>query len=87
MEQSRRQENRVRRKAAREGYRVIKSRRVVDGWNNAGEFMLVDERGSPALGFRYDASLDDIETVVGRTVPLHSHGLGCLREWAKRQQG
>jgi hypothetical protein len=64
MEQTKCQENRVRRKAAREGYRVIKSRRIVDGWDNAGEYMLVDERNVPALGWQYDASLDEIESFL-----------------------
>jgi hypothetical protein len=50
----------VRQRAARRGYIVRKSRR---GWplDNEGEFMLVEASSNiPALGFRYDASLDEI---------------------------
>lgn len=51
-------EKRVRRRARRLGYYVTKSRE----WNNAGEYMLCDERsGSPIFGWNYDASLEEIE--------------------------
>jgi hypothetical protein len=53
-------ENRVRRKAARAGYRVLKSRRL-ESYDNQGEFMLIDDRALPILGSRYDAGLEEIE--------------------------
>ena len=54
---------RVRRKATREGYGIHKSRRYVDGWDNQGEYMLVDaSQNFCILGPRYDATLDEIET-------------------------
>ena len=34
----------MRRKATREGYGIHKSRRYVDGWDNQGEYMLIDAR-------------------------------------------
>ena len=56
-------ENRVRRRAARLGYQVMKSR--LRGWptlDNHGDYMLRDPRtGIPVMGSYYDASLDDIE--------------------------
>ena len=56
-------ENRVRRKAARNGYGIQKSRRYVDGWDNQGEYMLFDaSQNLCVLGPRYDATLDEIET-------------------------
>ena len=56
-------ENRVRRKAARNGYGIQKSRRYVDGWDNQGEYMLIDaSQNFCILGPRYDATLDEIET-------------------------
>lgn len=59
------QESRVRRLADREGYWVVKSRRSL-GPDNHGDYMLIDvcssiARGHSVLGFRYDASLDEIE--------------------------
>jgi hypothetical protein len=43
------------------GYIIRQSRRQIDGLNNRGEFMLVDaEKHFPVLGFKYDATLDDI---------------------------
>jgi hypothetical protein len=56
-------ENRVRRKAARDGYGLRKSRRIVNGYDNDGEYMLVDaSHNYCVLSPRYDASLDEIET-------------------------
>ena len=55
-------ESRVRRKAARSGYGVTKSRRYVDGWDNQGAYMLFDARQNlVVLGSKYDAALDEIE--------------------------
>jgi hypothetical protein len=65
---SRTLESRVRRKAARRGYRVYKSRQR-EHHNNQGEFMLVNDRGYCVLGDRYDASLADIEAHLAE-VPL-----------------
>jgi hypothetical protein len=56
-------ENRVRRKAARLGCRVIKSRqwKHVPNLYNNGEYMLLDNRGFPLGGHAYNASLEEIE--------------------------
>ena len=60
-------ENRVRRRGARNGYFVQKSRRYVDGWDNQGEYMLVDaSQNLVALGPRYDATLEEIEAWLGQ---------------------
>jgi hypothetical protein len=54
-------ESRVRRKAARAGY-VVRKRRGARTHENHGEYQLVDnDTGFPAFGFRYDASLQEIE--------------------------
>lgn len=60
----RRQEQRVRPLAKRRDYKVNKSRRQ---WSldNAGDFMLVDlETRGAVLGWRYDASLEEIEAFL-----------------------
>jgi hypothetical protein len=58
-------ENRVRRKAARLGYRVTKSRERVQHSNDFGAYMLLDllhdDRGYPVIGWNYDATLEEIE--------------------------
>ena len=55
------QENRVRKLAARHGYRVEISRLPLDK-DNRGQFQLIEsERSMVVLGERFDASLDDIE--------------------------
>jgi hypothetical protein len=55
-------QNRVRRKAARNGYGIRKSRCYVDGWDNQGEYMLFDvSRNFCVLGPRCDATLEEIE--------------------------
>jgi hypothetical protein len=55
------QEARVRRLAARHGYYVRKSRQV-HPLENLGEYMLLEaSRNIPMLGFRFDASLEEIE--------------------------
>ena len=62
--EARRQESRVRSKAARAGYRVCKSRqwKHVPHLDNFGEYMLVEAANNlVVLGQRYDATLDDIE--------------------------
>jgi hypothetical protein len=64
---SKTQECRVRRKAARAGYRVVKSRqwKYVPHSNNLGEYMLLDAaRNLIVLGQRFDATLDDIEAFL-----------------------
>ena len=54
-------ESRVRRLARREGYMVRKSRSRTIHADNHGEYMLVDiGMNIPALGARYDASLEEI---------------------------
>lgn len=59
------QESRVRRRARREGFMVRKSRAWPNYLDNHGEFMLVDPSYNiPVLGYRYDASLDDIEAFL-----------------------
>ena len=58
------QESRVRRRARREGYIVHKSRawKHVPHCDNHGEFMLSEsDRNIPVLGWRYDATLDEID--------------------------
>jgi hypothetical protein len=56
-------ESAIRRKAARAGYRLHKSRErkyVPHAWNH-GEFMLIEIQGNfPVLGSTYDATLEDI---------------------------
>jgi hypothetical protein len=57
------QENRVRRMAGRAGYIVRRSRqwKHVPNLDNHGDYMLVDADSNFAvLGFRFDATLDDI---------------------------
>jgi hypothetical protein len=54
-------ETRVRRKAGRAGYRVLKSRRL-HSYDNQGEYMLIDGHALPVLGGRYDATLEEIES-------------------------
>ena len=56
-------ESRVRRKAGRGRYRVLKSRRC-QSCDNLGEFMLVDDRNFCRLGSRYDARLEEIESYL-----------------------
>jgi hypothetical protein len=61
MFEDKRQESRVRSRARRHGYRVIKSRRALS-IDNAGAFMLVDGATNfVVLGSRFDADLDEIE--------------------------
>jgi hypothetical protein len=58
-------ESAVRKRARRDGYRVMKSRRQVS-LDNHGEFTLLDADGNyPVLGFKYDATLDDIADYLG----------------------
>ena len=64
---SKSQEARVRSLARRIGYYVTRSRewKNVPHANNHGEYMLIEaEHGSAVLGFRYDATLDDIEAYL-----------------------
>lgn len=61
------QESRVRSKARRQGYRVRKSRRRkhVPDHEDHGEYMILDaDTGFPVFGFRYDASLDEVEAFL-----------------------
>jgi hypothetical protein len=58
------QENRVRKLAARHGYRVEVSRHQLDK-DNRGQFQLVEsERSLVVLGEKFDASLDEIEAYL-----------------------
>jgi len=57
----RRKEARIRRWAAREGYRVHKSRSRETNLDDHGEYMLVDNsNNTPVLGWWFHASLDEI---------------------------
>ena len=57
-------ENRVRKLAARLGYRVEMSRLPLDT-DNRGKFQLIEsDRNMVVLGERFDASLDDIEAYL-----------------------
>jgi hypothetical protein len=59
-----RQEARVRRLALQQGYQVCKSRQrsSVPNLDNFGDYMLLEAAGNyPVLGFKYDATLEDIE--------------------------
>jgi hypothetical protein len=61
------QESRVRRLARREGYTVRRSRerKHVPNIDNHGEFMLIEsDRNIPALGWRHDATLDEIDAFL-----------------------
>jgi hypothetical protein len=50
----------VRRLAQKYGYYIRKSRRTLS-IDNAGEYMLTEaSTGAPVLGWRYDATLEDI---------------------------
>jgi len=54
-------ENRLRRAAARDGYRMTKSRRRLS-LDNFGDYMLFDASSNfVAFGFRFDADLDDVD--------------------------
>ena len=58
------QENRVRKLAARLGYRVEISRQQIDP-DNAGQFQLIEsDRNMIVLGERFDVSLDEIEAYL-----------------------
>ncbi|MGF6427344.1 hypothetical protein [Bradyrhizobium elkanii] len=52
-------ESTIRSRARAAGYRVQKSRRA---WSidNYGDYMLIDDCGVPMLGYRYDASLEEV---------------------------
>jgi hypothetical protein len=55
------QENRLRRAAARAGYRMTKSRRRLS-LDNFGDYRLIDASTNfPVFGFRFDADLDDVD--------------------------
>lgn len=58
----RRKEARIRRWAAREGFRVCKSRsRDIKPNEDYGEYMLIDNSNNvPVLGWHHNASLDEI---------------------------
>jgi len=63
-------DSRVRRKARRLGYTVTKSRerKYVPHANNFGGYMLIDNNGRLVVGgYRYDATLDDIEAYLKDT--------------------
>jgi hypothetical protein len=56
------QSERIRRRAKRCGYRVIKSRErvFVPHSGNFGKYMLVNDRNEVVLGSSYDADLEEI---------------------------
>ena len=58
------QESRVRRKAGRNGYRVLKSRARNLHHENQGKYLLIDDRAAPVLGTWYDADLEEIEAFL-----------------------
>jgi hypothetical protein len=69
MTKDRTQESRVRRKAARCGYRVCKSRqrKHVPNLYNHGEYMLINNATRfAALGIQYEATLADIEAFLSQ---------------------
>ena len=53
----------IRRKAARRGYKVVKSRR------RGRRFMLLDGRRACVLGSWHDATLDQIDSYLDRVSP------------------
>jgi hypothetical protein len=54
-------ENRLRRAAARAGYRMTRSRRGLS-LDNFGDYKLIDASTNfVAFGFRFDADLDDVD--------------------------
>ena len=53
-------DSRLRKRAARMGYRLVKSRRQ-PSLDNLGGYMIVDENGWAQAGFRYDLDLDGVE--------------------------
>ncbi len=63
-------ESRVRHLARRNGYVVRKSRQRlhVPNLDNPGDYMLIEPRSNiPVLGFRFDATLADIEDFFARS--------------------
>ncbi|WP_157651331.1 hypothetical protein [Dechloromonas denitrificans] len=52
-------EARARRTAKSQGFRAMKSRRI-NPLENHGEFMIIDGNGIPQLGFKYDATAQDV---------------------------
>ena len=59
--EQRRQEARVRALANRRGHHVVKSR-AQRSLDQHGEYMLMENsRNIPVLGFKFDATLDEIE--------------------------
>ncbi len=69
-------ESTIRRRADKNGYRVIKSRNK--GWptsDNMGEYMLIDcGTRIPAIGSYYDASLEDIDKLLSEPAEAASCG-------------
>jgi hypothetical protein len=66
-----RHETRVRRLAVRYGYRIHKSRQRnnVPNLDNFGDYKLVDAASYfPVLGFKFDASLEEIERYLNDEV-------------------
>jgi hypothetical protein len=59
-------ENRIRRMAQRQGYRLIKSRRRDRRALDYGGYWLHNDRNSAVLGARDGASLDEVEEYLTR---------------------
>lgn len=59
-------ENRLRRMAARQGLRLVKSRRRDPRAIDYGSYWLVDDRGLTQLGDQHGASLDEVEEELTR---------------------
>ena len=55
-------ENRLRRKAERQGYKLVKSRRRDPDATDYGQFTLTPEKGKP----RVFASIDEVEAFLTR---------------------
>lgn len=56
-------ENRIRRKAARIGWRLYKARGILHS-NNHGLYQLVDDSNTVRAGVDYDLALDDAEAIL-----------------------
>jgi hypothetical protein len=92
-------EARVRRLATAYGYRISKSRqrKHVPNLDNHGDFMLLEAASNyPVLGFKYDASLDEIAQYLTdnevfapdrRRGRRYSNGTCCRSQNTRRDRG
>jgi len=62
-------ENTVRSRAKNAGYALRKSRVHEPHANDRGMYMLVTDRGTVALGSRFDATLEDVEHYINANGP------------------